>query len=127
VASVTDLRVLLIDDGDTRDFLANTLRHYGANVTAASSVREALAALGRVDPQVLVCNCEMGDVDTAMLVQAIRSLEAAQQRRIPTIAVAPVERTRQASLGFHISLPRPLNPQVLVSLMGKLTPTTPAS
>ncbi len=67
VTSVKGLHVLLVDDGDTRDFLANTLRHYEADATAVGSVREALVELNRACPHVLVCNCAMSDVDAALL------------------------------------------------------------
>lgn len=46
LASVKGLRVLLIDDGDTREFLADTLRHYEAEVTAVSSVTRYTKASG---------------------------------------------------------------------------------
>ena len=127
VTSVKGLRVLLLDDGDTRDFLANTLRHYEADVSAAGSVRDALAALERTCPQVLVCNCDLTDVEAAMLVQAVRRLEAAQQRRIPTIAVGADSGLRRLTLGVQISLPRPLTPQTLMSTISKLALAQPAA
>lgn len=122
VTSVRGLRVLLIDDGDTRDFLANTLRHYQADVTAERSVRAALVTLRDGGPQVIVCNCDMSDLETEQLVQAVRRLEAATQRRIPTIAVAPTTQNRRSSLGVHISLPRPLTADSLVAAISKLAP-----
>ena len=120
VTSVRGLRVLLIDDGDTRDFLADTLRHYQADVTALASVREALATLRDRAPQVIVCNCDMSDIETEQLVQAVRRLEAATRRRIPTIAVAPAAPARRPHLGVHISLPRPLTPESLVAAISTL-------
>ena len=122
VTSVEGMHVLLIDNGDTRDFLANTLRHYRANVAAARSVHEALATLGERAPQVIVCNCDMNDVETEQLVQAVRRLEARTQRRIPTIAVAPGTHGQRPHLGVHISLPRPLTAASLVAAISKLAP-----
>jgi len=126
VTSVKGLHVLLIDDGDTRDFLANTLRHYEAEVTAVGTVRDALAALEHTDPKVLVCNCDLNDVDAALLVKALRQLEATQQRRIPTIAVGADTGRRRSTLGVHISLPRPLSAQTLVTTISKLALAQPA-
>jgi CheY-like chemotaxis protein len=120
VRSVSGLSVLLIDDGDTRDFLADTLRHYDASVTAVASVREALPVLDRGCPDVLVSNCDMSEADASRLIHRIRVLEAARGRRVPTIAVAPVARMTPLALGFHIRMPRPLDPHALIAVVRRL-------
>jgi len=124
-ASVAGVRVLLIEQDDgTRDLLATSLRAYGADVVAVDSFREAIAALPRSRPGVVVSNCTTDDGEAPTLIRLVRSMEAERRHRIPTIAVtgsAQVAAVMQpATIGFQLRVPRSIDPRRLVSLIGRV-------
>ena len=73
--SIEQVRVLLVEqDADLRDYLALALKTAGARVACAGSAGEALAKLSRLQPEVLVCELSLPNVDGCSLLRQIRSL-----------------------------------------------------
>jgi signal transduction histidine kinase/CheY-like chemotaxis protein len=124
--------VLVVDDdADTCDLLTTVLGHYGAEVTAASSVPEALAAVERRWPEVLVSDIAMPGEDGYALVRRVRALERERGRRLPALALTAHARasdTEQAYLaGFEAHVPKPVEPAALARIIARLARTHPAA
>ncbi len=127
--SLKGLRVLIVDDElDTREFLVTALEHYGAEVTAAASVSEAMRLLERLRPDVLVSDIGMPVEDGYALIRRLRTLPPEQGGQIPAVALtayARDEERRQALLaGFQLHMPKPVNPTELVAVVANLAGRT---
>jgi signal transduction histidine kinase/DNA-binding response OmpR family regulator len=119
------LRVLVVDDEvDTRDLIAAVLVRVGAEVQTASTAHEALQALERWVPDVLVSDIGMPDEDGYTLIKKVRELDAKQPGWIPALALtayASVEdRMRALSAGFQMHMTKPLDPAELVAVVASL-------
>jgi PAS domain S-box-containing protein len=119
------LQILVVDDdADTLDYLLTVLEQYGAKVTAVSSAREAMSAIQRFKPDVLVSDIGMPEEDGYALIRKIRALEAEQGGRIPALALTAYargeERLRAISAGFQMHMAKPVEPVELISVVAKL-------
>jgi len=109
------------------------LGQYGARVTAVGSADEALSALERDRPHVLISDIAMPDQDGYTLIRKVRALDAARGGRVPAAALTayatPEDRLRALSAGYHDHLPKPVDPAVLVETvvslarLGELSPS----
>ncbi len=109
--------VLVVDDDpDSREVLAEILRQYGAHTRTASSANEALCEIDRATPQVLLSDIGMPLVDGYELIRGIR-------RRIPEkemIALALTglssgkDNERALAEGFQQCIVKPVEPELLV-------------
>jgi signal transduction histidine kinase/CheY-like chemotaxis protein len=119
------LRVLVVDDdADTCELLTTVLGYYGAEVTAARSVSDALAAVERCWPEVLVSDIAMPGDDGYSLVRQLRALERERGRRLPALALTAHARasdTEQAFLaGFEAHVAKPVEPAELAQVIARL-------
>ncbi|MEH1924602.1 hybrid sensor histidine kinase/response regulator [Nostoc sp.] len=119
------LQILLVDDNaDTRELIAFILEQSGARVTAASSVNEALEALGRLQPDILVSDIGMPDEDGYSLIRKVRAQEAEQKGKIPAVALTAFARDEERRLalqaGFQVHLSKPIEPEELVKVVANL-------
>ncbi len=114
-----NLQILLVDDDtDTREFQAFLLEQNGAKVTAVISGLEALQALDRFIPDLIVSDVGMAEMDGYMLMQQIRSQPHRQGRTIPAIALtayaAELDQQKALQAGFQKHLTKPVEPETLV-------------
>jgi CheY-like chemotaxis protein len=119
------LRVLVVDDEvDTRDLIAEVLAQGGAEVQTAATASEALQVLEHWIPEVLVSDIGMPDEDGYALIKKVRELDAMQPGWIPALALtayANVEdRMRALSAGFQMHMAKPLDPEELVAVVASL-------
>lgn len=126
--ALSGLRVLLVDDdADGRDATAMLLSHEGAHVETADSAREALRALDRSVPDILLSDIGMPEEDGLSLVRKVRSRSSAGGGQIPALALTAYARAedRAQSLlaGFDGYLTKPIDPGALLSAIAKLTGT----
>ena len=85
---LTGIHILVVDDdADTRDFHTFVLEQFGANVTAVASAKDALEALAQTQPDVLLSDIGMPEIDGYMLMHQIKALQAGQGKLIPAIAL----------------------------------------
>jgi hypothetical protein len=118
------LRVLVVDDeADTREFLLAALAERGAVATAAASAEEALAALDRERPDVVLCDIAMPGQDGYDLLRSIRE----RTRGGATLAVAALtahagteDRDRALAAGFRSHIAKPLDPIDLARAVARL-------
>jgi signal transduction histidine kinase/ActR/RegA family two-component response regulator len=109
-------RVLLVeDDAATRTLLETILRSFGAEVSAASCVADAIANASEFDPEILISDIEMPGDDGIALLHELRT----RQTDLPAIAVTGYvdvdNRDRILRAGFDGFVAKPLDPHVLAS------------
>ncbi|QJX00642.1 response regulator [Frigoriglobus tundricola] len=113
------LRVLVVDDNrDAADTLADLLRLYGADVRACYSAETALAQLGTFDFQAAILDIHMPGVDGCELAQRLR---AATPARLLLVALTGVSddaaRRRTAEAGFDLHLTKASASDILVAAL----------
>jgi len=119
------VKVLVVDDElDMRDFLSVSLRQYGADVTAIASVGEAVEALERERPDVLVSDIGMPGEDGYALIRKIRALGPERGGQVPAAALTGFahgeDTSRVLSAGYQVHLPKPVEPSQLAQVVGTL-------
>ena len=121
---LSGLNVLLVDDdSDTLTLMATALSKRQANVTAVSSAGEAIQAITRKRPDVLVSDIAMPDEDGYGLIEKVRLLENGQTQNIPAVAITAYakeeDRERALSSGFQIYLAKPVELTELISVVAR--------
>jgi CheY-like chemotaxis protein len=116
------LRILVVDDDkDTLELLQWVLQRAGAEVTAVASAREAMEALDRVRPAILVSDIAMPEEDGLSLMRRIRALPKERGGRIPAIALTAhsmvQDRLQSLRAGFQSHVPKPVVPEELVEVV----------
>ncbi|ACC84732.1 PAS domain-containing hybrid sensor histidine kinase/response regulator [Nostoc punctiforme] len=119
------LQILLVEDSaDTRELIAFVLEQSGAKVTSVSSVGEALEALMRLRPKVLVSDIGMPDEDGYSLIRQVREQEALRGEKILAVALTAYARDEERNLaleaGFEVHLSKPIEPDKLVKVVANL-------
>ena len=118
------LRVLIVDDeADARRLLGKVLGEAGAITTMASSVGEALAAVDRTHPQVLVSDIAMPNQDGYDLIRQVRSA-GYSAKDLPAVALTAFahndDRLRVLLAGFQVHVPKPIDPRELIVVIASL-------
>jgi signal transduction histidine kinase/CheY-like chemotaxis protein len=121
---LSGVNVLLVDDdSDTLTLMTTALRKRQANVTAVSSAVEAIQAITRRRPDVLVSDIAMPDEDGYGLIEKIRRLENGASDIIPAVAITAYakdeDRERALSAGFQIYLAKPVELTELISVVAR--------
>jgi CheY-like chemotaxis protein len=124
-------RLLVVDDEeDAREALVHLLERYGANVRAAGSVAEAMAALAIELPDVLISDIGMPGADGYELIRRVRLLPPAAGGLLPSLAVSAYatdeHRKKMLQTGFQKALEKPVSPSVLVTEIAFLARRSPA-
>jgi PAS domain S-box-containing protein len=119
------VRVLVVDDEpDTRELLKVGLENCGAEVTVAASVADALRAIERAAPDVLISDIGMPDEDGYDLIRQVRRSAAKDGGRVPAIALtayARVEdRLKALRSGYHMHVPKPVELAELITVVDSL-------
>ncbi len=122
---LSGVRVLIVEDEeDTRDLLSAALGHSGAEVDPAASAAEALAALRRRRPDVLVCDIGMPGEDGYALLTRVRGLAAEDGGLVPAVALTAYARTddrrRALAAGYQVHLAKPVDPDELISVVARM-------
>jgi PAS domain S-box-containing protein len=118
-------RILAVDDD--RDALAlvrEILEATGATVSTAESGADALAALQRNIPDVLLADLGMPQMTGFDLIEQVRRSDDPRIRAIPAAALTAYarseDRTRALRSGFHLHLAKPVDPGELMAAMAAL-------
>lgn len=124
-ARLRGVRVLAVDDDDdAREFVRTLLAARGAEVHTAASAAEALEALARWRPHVLLSDIGMPGTDGHALLRSVRALPASAGGEVPAIAITAYAREvdRRAALdaGFDRHLVKPLRGETLVETVAGL-------
>jgi signal transduction histidine kinase/ActR/RegA family two-component response regulator len=116
--------VLVVDDEpDARALVERLLHHHRADVLTANSAEDALAAIARRRPDVLVSDIGMPGIDGYALMRRIRMLDG-EAARIPAIALTAYarreDRIRAIQAGYQMHLAKPVEPSELVAMVQTL-------
>jgi CheY-like chemotaxis protein len=127
-AALFGVRALVVDDdSDTRELLAEVLRSRGVVVTAASSVEEGLAALDREVPDILLSDIAMPDRDGFDLIRLVRERPADRGGQVPAVAITayarPEDSERSLSSGYQMHVTKPVDMDELIATVASLTAT----
>ena len=119
------IRALVVDDDlDARELLAQVLTHAGATAVMAASVSEALDHLGREPVDVLLADIAMPGADGYALLRQVRAHQSEAVRRVPAVAVTAYARSEDRELareaGFQLHLPKPVEIQTLREALRRL-------
>jgi PAS domain S-box-containing protein len=124
-ALLSDCRVLLVEDEpDARELIATILTKAGAAVETAISVDQAMAAIERTPPDVLLSDIGLVGDDGYALIRQVRAREIDTQRRLPAAAVTAYarqeDRERALDAGFDGYVAKPVDPDVMVATIRTL-------
>ena len=119
------IRILVVDDDDnTREFLTFLLELHQANVIAVASADEAVASLTQFQPDLLLSDIGMPNVDGYMLMRQVRALPPEQGGQIPAIALTAyageIDYQQAMAAGFQKHMPKPIEPAKLVEAIASL-------
>ncbi len=122
-------RVLVVDDDpDNCEMLAAVLEHSGALVCTAGSSAEALVALEKERPQVLITDIGLPDEDGFGLLKRIRALPGSRGGDIPSIALtgygSEEDRALSRARGFQAHLTKPVEMEEMVAAIVEVLRTS---
>jgi signal transduction histidine kinase/ActR/RegA family two-component response regulator len=116
------IRILIVDDDDdAREMLRVVLEESNADVTTASSARDAIDLLSALRPHVLVSDIGMPELDGYALIEKIRKRSRESGGNIPAIAltgyVRVEERMRALEAGYQMFVPKPVDVGELATMI----------
>ena len=119
------VRVLVVDDhAVVRQAITLLLQDWGAKVTAVPGVPEALEALGRERPNVVLSDIQMPGEDGYTLIRKVRALPPDRGGQTPAAALTGLtteeERARVLEAGFQYHVAKPVNARRLVEIVTTL-------
>ncbi|MBD2021367.1 response regulator, partial [Leptolyngbya sp. FACHB-36] len=117
------LRILAVDDEpDMRELLLTILEQNGIEVRAAASATEALDALEQFQPDVLISDVGMPEMDGYALIRQIRLLP--DLATLPAIALTAyageIDQQQALQAGFQHHLAKPVEPDQLIQVIAAL-------
>jgi CheY-like chemotaxis protein len=128
--NLSRIEVLLVDDEPAaREALARLLEQYGARVRAVGSCAAARRAVTQLRPDVIVADIAMPEEDGYSLMRGLRRDERERHvRRIPALAVTGCarleDRQRALAASFDDHLPKPVDPDRLLTAVAALARST---
>jgi PAS domain S-box-containing protein len=119
------LHIHVVDDEpDTVDLIRIMLTEFGASVTVSGSAREAIEALKKLKPDVLISDIGMPEQDGYDLIKTLRAFDGERGRALPAIALtayaAAEDKQRALLAGFQTHIPKPIEPIVLITAITRL-------
>jgi len=116
---LSNLTIVVVDDHkDLRRYLGAFLGHLGANVAVAENAIEALEAVRKYRPNLVLSDISMPGRDGFGLLSDIRALGLDAGGNVPVIAMTAlgthVDRARILNAGFKAFLSKPFSPETFV-------------
>jgi CheY-like chemotaxis protein/two-component sensor histidine kinase len=123
------LKILVVDDEmDTRNMLRYIFDQCGAIVETAQSANAALEVIDRWNPDMLISDIGMPNLDGYEL---IRILRQERKNQIPAIALTAMtrieDRLRAVTAGYQMHVPKPVEPAELIAIASSLAALVPRS
>ena len=125
-SSLRGVRVLIVeDDPDTRELLAEMLAEVGMIVVATSSVGEAFEALMANRPDVIVSDIGIPYENGYAFLRNLRQVLPEDGGTIPALALTgfarPEDRERAFAAGFNLHLSKPMQRERVLEALVELT------
>jgi signal transduction histidine kinase/ActR/RegA family two-component response regulator len=125
MGDITGIRLLVVDDeADARDLLQTVVTGAGGSAEVVASAAEALEAVQRFQPDVIVCDIGMPDADGYSFIRQLRARSRDRGGAVPTIALTAYsrkeDRMRALSAGFSAHLAKPIDADELVAVIASL-------
>jgi PAS domain S-box-containing protein len=122
---LSGVRILVVDDEvDALQLVGKVLAEAGASITMAGSVREAMLAVEKDVPHVLISDLGMPNEDGFDLIQWVRG-GGYTAEQLPAVALtAFANKGHEHSAlrgGFQIHIPKPVDPDHLIAVVASLT------
>ncbi len=126
--SLEGLRVLVVDqDRDTLQVINVMLTAYRARVQGAASASDAIEILEWYKPDVIVSDLVLPNEDAYSLIARIRELRNGKD--LPAIALTSFvrveDRARALAAGFNMFVPKPVQPDELITALANLAEPVP--
>ncbi|MBV8361183.1 MAG: PAS domain S-box protein [Deltaproteobacteria bacterium] len=123
--SLINLRVLVVDDeAGAREVASGILEHAQAEVRTAESAKDALQVMDAWQPDILVADIGMPDVDGYEFIRQVRARSPESGGAIPAAALTAYARTqdrmRVLLAGYQMHVPKPIQPAELVTVVASL-------
>jgi DNA-binding response OmpR family regulator len=116
---LSGVKVVVVEDhDDARSVLVEFLSRQGARVIGCATASDALVAVIRERPGLVLSDITLPDEDGFQLLQKIRSLDPENGGNTPAIAMSALGATitdqRALAAGFRLYLGKPFTPQQLL-------------
>ncbi len=123
--ALSGLRVLAVDDNaDHLELVKIILEEYSVEVTTVAEPAEALDAIARLKPDVLISDIVMPNEDGYSLIRKVRNLPPEKGGAIPAIALTAFTTEEEHILalkaGFSMYISKPIEPNFLVAVVASL-------
>jgi PAS domain S-box-containing protein len=123
--NLVGVKILIVeDDDDSREFLCILLRKSGAIVTAAASALEALSNFTKSQPNILLCDIGMPEMDGYSFIRQIRTMSPEQGGNIPAIALTAyageTDKQQVLAAGFTKHVAKPVVTDELIASIAEL-------
>ncbi len=125
MATGTSQTILLVEDeAQQREVLASVLEAEGYTVVSAESAEAAIQHIGKVEPQLIVTDVKMGEMDGFSFFNHVRSLPKYSQS--PFIFITgyndpeAIDRVKQLGAAAYVTKPYELD--TLLSLVKEVLP-----
>jgi PAS domain S-box-containing protein len=120
--SLTGLRILIVDDEpDNLEMLRFALEEFGGVIQSATTATDAINLLAQFQPDLLISDIAMPEMNGYELLQKVRQCERGQ---VPAIAITAyasfVDREKSLQAGFQEHFRKPVEPEALVAAILKL-------
>jgi PAS domain S-box-containing protein len=122
---LSGVRILVVDDEvDALRLVSKVLAETGASITMAGNAREAMEALEKEVPHVLISDLGMPNEDGFDLIQWVRG-GGHTAEQLPAVALTAFANKRHEDSallgGFQIHIPKPVDPDHLIAVVASLT------
>jgi PAS domain S-box-containing protein len=122
------IRILLVEDDDeARELLADVLAETGARVAQAPSAADGMAQLIAEPPHVLISDIGMPFEDGNSFLRRVRALPPERGGDVPAIALTayarPEDRRATEEAGFQLHIVKPVRPDQLLAAIESLVRT----
>jgi PAS domain S-box-containing protein len=127
VSSALDgVRVLVVDDDhDARELVAEALRLCGAEVSVAPDSHSALQLLLRAPPDVLVADIGLPVEDGYAFIEKVRKGGLGLPACALTAYARPEDRERSRAAGYDVHVAKPVDPATLCDAVAQLASARP--
>jgi PAS domain S-box-containing protein len=124
-SSLAGLKIIVVDDEpDSRNFITFVLKQAGAEVIALSSAIDVLESIPKNQPDLLISDIGMPEMDGYMLIEQIRTQLPPQYRQLCAIALTAyageVNERQVLAAGFQQHLTKPVEPKELIATVTRL-------